>query len=156
MTAYIKTLRARIGHMKIVIPGVRGILVDDQRRLLLQRRADSGHWGLPAGVVDVGDSVLEALSREVQEETGLTVVRAELFGVYTDPRFSVTYPNGDEVQTFTVAFVVREWSGQLSADSDEVTDVGFFPLDALPENLWPIHRETIDDYRNFDGSPIVK
>ena len=156
MTDYIRTLRARIGHMKIVIPGVRGILVDDQQRLLLQRRSDTGHWGLPAGVVDVGDSVLEALSREVQEETGLIVVRAELFGVYTDPRFSVTYPNGDEVQTFTIAFLVREWSGQLSADSDEVTDVRFFPLDALPENLWPVHRETIDDYRNFDGSPIVK
>lgn len=156
MTDYIRTLRARIGHMKIVIPGVRGILVDDQQRLLLQRRSDTGHWGLPAGVVDVGDSVLEALSREVHEETGLTVVRAELFGVYTEPRFSVTYPNGDEVQTFTVAFLVREWSGQLSADSDEVTDVRFFPLDALPENLWPVHRETIADYRLFDGSPIVK
>jgi ADP-ribose pyrophosphatase YjhB (NUDIX family) len=142
--------------MRIVIPGVRGILVDEERRLLLQRRADSGHWGLPAGVVDVGDSALEALSREVREETGLTVERAEFFGLYTDPRFSVTYPNGDEVQTFTVAFLVREWSGQLSADSDEVLDVRFFPLDALPENLYPIHRETIDDYRNFDGSPIVK
>jgi ADP-ribose pyrophosphatase YjhB (NUDIX family) len=156
MTDYIQTLRARIGHMKIVIPGVRGILVDDQQRLLLQRRSDTGHWGLPAGVVDVGDSALGALSREVQEETGLTVVRADLFGVYTDPRFSVTYPNGDEVQTFTIAFVVREWSGQLSADSAEVTEVGFHPLDALPENLWPVHRETIDDYRHFDGSPIVK
>jgi 8-oxo-dGTP pyrophosphatase MutT (NUDIX family) len=156
MTDYIRTLRARIGHMKIVIPGVRGILVDEQRRLLLQRRADSGHWGLPAGVVDVGDSVLDALSREVLEETGLTVVRAELFGLYTEPRFSVVYPNGDEVQTFTVAFLVREWSGSLSADSDEVVDVRFFPLDALPDNLYPIHRETIDDYRHFDGRPIVK
>jgi 8-oxo-dGTP pyrophosphatase MutT (NUDIX family) len=156
MADYIRTLRARIGHMKIVIPGVRGILVDEQRRLLLQRRADSGHWGLPAGVVDVGDSVLDALSREVREETGLTVVRAELFGLYTEPRFSVVYPNGDEVQTFTVAFLVREWSGSLSADSDEVVDVRFFPLDALPENLYPIHGETIDDYRNFDGRPVVK
>jgi 8-oxo-dGTP pyrophosphatase MutT (NUDIX family) len=142
--------------MRIVIPGVRGILVDEERRLLLQRRADSGEWGLPAGVVDVGDSVLEALSREVREETGLTVERAELFGLYTDPRFSVVYPNGDEVQTFTVAFLVREWSGRLSADSDEVLDVRFFPLDALPANLYPIHRETIDDYRNFDGKPVVK
>ena len=156
MTDYIRTLRARIGHMKIVIPGVRGILVDEQRRLLLQRRADSGHWGLPAGVVDVGDSVLDALSRELREETGLTVVRAELFGLYTEPRFSVVYPNGDEVQTFTVAFLVREWSGSLSADSDEVVDVRFFPLDALPENLYPIHGETIDDYRSFDGRTIVK
>ena len=156
MADYIKELRARIGHMRIVIPGVRGILVDDQRRLLLQRRADTGHWGLPAGVVDVGDSVLDALSREVHEETGLTVERAELFGVYTDPRFSITYPNGDEVQTFTVAFLVPKWSGELSADSDEVVDVKFFPLDALPENVWPVHRETIDDYLNFSGVPIVK
>jgi ADP-ribose pyrophosphatase YjhB (NUDIX family) len=156
MADYIRELRARIGHMRIVIPGVRGILVDDQRRVLLQRRSDSGHWGLPAGVVDVGDSVLDALSREVLEETGLTVERAELFGIYTDPRFGVTYPNGDEVQTFTVAFLVRAWSGHLSADSDEVLDVRFFPLDALPENLYPIHRETLDDYRNFNGVPIVK
>jgi len=156
MADYIRELRARIGHMRIVIPGVRGILVDGKRRVLLQRRADSGHWGLPAGVVDVGDSVLDALSREVLEETGLTVGRAELFGVYTDPRFSVTYPNGDEVQTFTVAFLVHEWSGQLSADGDEVLDVRFFPLDALPENLYPIHRETLDDYLSFTGSPIVK
>jgi ADP-ribose pyrophosphatase YjhB (NUDIX family) len=156
VTDYIKALRTRIGHMRIVIPGVRGILVDEQRRVLLQRRADTGHWGLPAGVVDVGDSVVDALAREVQEETGLIVKRAELFGVYTDPRFSVTYPNGDEVQTFTVAFLVREWAGALSADSDEVTDVRFFPLDALPENLYPIHRETLDDYLRFDGTPIVK
>ena len=156
MTDYIRELRSRIGHMRIVIPGVRGIIVDQARGLLLQRRADSGHWGLPAGVVDVGDSVLDALSREVQEETGLKVERADLFGVYTEPRFSVTYPNGDEVQTFTVAFLVREWSGELSADSEEVTDVRFFPLDALPENLYPIHRECIDDYRHFKGVPIVK
>ena len=156
MADYIRELRARIGHMRIVIPGVRGILVDDQRRILLQRRSDSGLWGLPAGVVDVGDSVLDALSREVQEETGLTVERAELFGLYTDPRFTVTYPNGDEVQTFTVAFLVRQWSGRLSSDSDEVLDVRFFPLDALPEDLYPIHRETIDDYLRFDGAPIVK
>ena len=156
MADYIKELRARIGHMRIVIPGVRGIVVDPERRVLLQRRSDTGHWGLPAGVVDVGDSVLDALTKEVHEETGLTVKRAELFGVYTDPRFSVTYPNGDEVQTFTVAFLVHDWAGQLSADSDEVTDVRFFPLDALPEKIWPPHRETLDDYRSFSGKPIVK
>ena len=156
MADYIKELRARIGHMRIVIPRVRGILVDRDHRVLLQRRSDTGHWGFPAGVVDVGDSVLDALSKEVHEETGLTVERAELFGVYTDPRFAVVYPNGDEVQTFTVAFLVHQWSGELSADSDEVTDVKFFPLDALPEKIWPPHRETLDDYKTFNGKAIVK
>lgn len=153
---YIHELRKKIGHMRVVVPGARGIVLDETGRLLLQQRSDTGHWGLPAGVVDVGDSVYDTLCREVLEETGLTVRSADLFGLYTDPRFGVVYPNGDEVQTFTVAFLVREWSGNLSADSSEVRAVRFFRLDALPDNLYPIHRETIDDLRSFSGSPIVK
>lgn len=156
MPDYIRQLRARIGNMKIVIPGVRGLLFDDDGRLLLQKRGDFLNWGLPAGVVDVGDSALEALRREVQEETGIEVLRAAPFGLYSDPKYSVTYPNGDEVQTFTVAFLVREWSGTLEVDGVEAIDAGFFSLDDLPKPLYPIHVETIEDYRSFDGSFVVK
>ena len=155
MSDYINRLRDRLGHMKVVIPGVRGLLFD-VGRLLFQRRADFGNWGLPAGVVDVGDSALDALEREVKEETGLTVPSATPFGLYSEPRFSVTYPNGDEVQTFTIAFIVLEWSGELSDKDDEVLKVRFFPMDALPENLYPIHVETIEDYRAFEGSFVLK
>jgi 8-oxo-dGTP pyrophosphatase MutT (NUDIX family) len=156
MSGYINRLRERLGHMKIVIPGVRGLLFDEEGRLLLQRRADFGNWGLPAGVVDVGDSAVEALKREVKEETGLTVLSAAPFGLYSEPRFSVTYPNGDEVQTFTIAFVVLQWTGELSDGDDEVLDVRFFPMNALPADLYPIHVETIEDYRASNGSFVVK
>jgi 8-oxo-dGTP pyrophosphatase MutT (NUDIX family) len=156
MTDYIKQLRARIGHMKVVIPGVRALLLNDVGELLLQKRGDFLSWGLPAGVVDVGNSALDTLKQEVLEETGLTVVRAEPFGVYTDPKYSVTYPNGDEVQTFTLAFVVREWYGELACDGIEAIDVRFFPLDRLPEPMYPIHVETIEDYLRHDGGFVVK
>jgi 8-oxo-dGTP pyrophosphatase MutT (NUDIX family) len=73
------------------------------------------------------------------EETGLDVLRARAFGLYSDPKYSVTYPNGDEVQTFTVAFLVEEWRGELRVDDDEVTALRFFPLDALPNPIYPIH-----------------
>lgn len=142
--------------MKIVLPGVRALVFDHDGRILLQQRADFGSWGLPGGIVDVGDSALDALHREVNEETGLTVVRAEVLGIYTEPRFGVVYPNGDQVQTFAVAFIVRQWTGELSDDDDEVLDVRFFSLDELPKELFPGHRETLEDYRHFDGELVLK
>jgi 8-oxo-dGTP pyrophosphatase MutT (NUDIX family) len=67
--SYIRRLRTLIGNMKIVVPGVRAIVLDGKGRVLLHKRGDFGSWALLAGVVDVGDSALEALRREVREET---------------------------------------------------------------------------------------
>lgn len=156
MLDYVKTLRALIGNTKIVLPGVRALIFDARGALLLEKQTLFESWALPHGCVDVGESVLDALKREVKEETGLSIIEAEPFGVYTDPKYSVTYPNGDEVQTFTVAFLVRQWSGDLAVDGDEVAQLGFFPLSDLPEPIYPIHADTIEDYRAFDGRFIVK
>jgi len=156
MRDYIQTLRAAIGTMKIIVPGVRALLFDGRGRLLLQKQRLFDSWALPHGCVDVGESVLEAVKRETKEETGLEIITAEAFGLYTDPKYSVVYPNGDQVQTFSVAFVVREWAGELRIDADEVLELGFFPLDGLPEPLYPIHVETIRDYQQGPRRFIVK
>lgn len=156
MLDYIKMVRTMIGHTKIVVPGVRALIVDERGLLLLEKQALFGSWALPHGCVDVGESVFDALKREIKEETGLAVVRARPFGIYSDPKYSVTYPNGDEVQTLTLAFIVTEWAGELAADDPEVTELGFFPLDALPSPIYPIHVDTIADYETCDGSFIVK
>ena len=42
------------------------------------------------------------------------------------------------------------------ARRDEVSELGFFTLTELPEPIYPIHTETIEDYRTFDGRFIVK
>ena len=103
MLDYIKMLRGMIGKTKIVLPGVRALILNHRGEILLEKQTHFGSWALPYGCVDVGESALEALKREVQEETGLWVHRAEPFGLYSDPKYSVTYPNGDQVQTFTVS-----------------------------------------------------
>lgn len=156
MLDYIKTLRSMIGNTKIVLPGVRALMFDEQGRVLLERQAHFGSWALPHGCVDVGESAFDALKREVKEETGLSVVQAEPFGLYTDPKYSVTYPNGDQVQTFTVAFLVTQWSGEPSADGEEATELRFFPLGDLPDPIYPIHADTLLDYQNADGRFILK
>jgi ADP-ribose pyrophosphatase YjhB (NUDIX family) len=134
----------------------RGLLFDGAGQLWLEHQRHFGSWALPQGCVDLGESAEEALRREVEEETGLRVGEAELFGIYTDPKYSVTYPNGDEVQTFTIAFLARRWEGELRPDGEEVDELGFFALDALPEPLYPIHVETIEDYRRDAGRVVVK
>jgi ADP-ribose pyrophosphatase YjhB (NUDIX family) len=156
MLDYIGNLRKLVGHTKILIPGVRALIFDERQRLLLERQIDFDSWSLPHGCVDLNESALAAVKREVKEETGISIHRADLFGIYTQPKYSVTYPNGDEVQTFTIAFLVTEWSGNPVADQEEVSEVGFFPLDGLPEPLYHIHIETIEDYKGYNGMVIVK
>jgi len=145
-----------IGNAAVVIPGVRALVLNDRDELLLEKQRLFGSWALPHGCVDLGESALDAVKREVLEETGVEIVTARAFGLYSDPKYSVTYPNGDRVQTFTIAFVVDEWRGTLRADGDEVTELEFFPLDALPDPLYAIHVETIADYRDGNGSFIVR
>jgi ADP-ribose pyrophosphatase YjhB (NUDIX family) len=156
MLDHIGELRRLIGNMKIIVPGVRALIFDTKGQLLLEKQRLFGSWALPHGCVDLGESAADAMKREVKEETGIVVRSAELFGIYTDPKYSVVYPNGDQVQTFTMAFLVRKWEGMLVPDGDEVEQLGFFPLERLPEPIYPIHRETIDDYRVSTGEVVVK
>ncbi|RKN10176.1 NUDIX hydrolase [Streptomyces radicis] len=62
---------------------VAGVIIDDQDRALLIQRRDNGHWEPPGGVVEAGETIPDALAREVLEETGLKIATpAALTGVY--------------------------------------------------------------------------
>jgi 8-oxo-dGTP pyrophosphatase MutT (NUDIX family) len=156
---YIEHLRRHVGHERLLNPGVRAIIRDGAGAILLQRRGDFGSWGLPAGGMELDESLMQTLRREVFEETGLRVVRAMPFGVYSDPRYSTTYPNGDWVQPVTLAFHVREWTGEPRADGEESLDLAFFPLDRLPpdDRMHPSHLKTIRDFARYreDGAFVV-
>ncbi|MBB1243137.1 NUDIX domain-containing protein [Streptomyces durbertensis] len=62
---------------------VAGVIVDDHGRALLIKRRDNGHWEPPGGVVEPGETLPDALQREVLEETGIKIaLPATLTGVY--------------------------------------------------------------------------
>src|SRR3954452_16867087 len=73
----------------VVVPSVFVAVHDQDDRLLMVQRCDSGDWELPGGRVDVGESAVAAAQREVAEETGVVVHVTGLIGLYTDPGFIV-------------------------------------------------------------------
>ncbi len=83
----------------------------DAGEILLQRRTDTDMWGLPGGSVELDETAFEALKREVAEETSLAVLEAEPMALYCGPDQKFVFPNGDCVQCFAVAFIVRRWEG---------------------------------------------
>ncbi|OQK56226.1 hypothetical protein XM77_c11638 [Vibrio vulnificus] len=78
---YIKEVRSKIGTMPLLIPGVAGVILNENKELLLQQKSD-GTWSLPAGMIEPQESPVQALIREVREETGLAVKVDRLLGVF--------------------------------------------------------------------------
>lgn len=153
--SYLGQLRALVGNRRLITPAASGIVHDGAGRILLIQRSDNGHWGLPAGSQELGDSILDCLKREVREETGLEVEAATPFAIYSEPRYWFTNMYGNEHQRFTVAFRVDAWSGTLLTVTDETTDARFFARDELP-TLSATTLEALDDLAHFDGSLILK
>ncbi|HTU02375.1 MAG TPA: NUDIX domain-containing protein [Candidatus Sulfotelmatobacter sp.] len=124
---------------------VSAIIMDRDGRILLQRRSDNGRWGVPGGGVEIGENVRDAVVREIQEETGLSVEVVRLVGVYSDPTFQVVrYPDGNVVHYVSLFFQCRILGGEL-ATCDETLELGFFDPQSLPENVLHMHRIRIQD-----------
>lgn len=88
---YIRWIRSKIGHEKIILAFAGGCIFNDQGKVLLQRRGDSHKWGFPGGAIELGEAPEMTAVREAKEETGLEVSIGKLIGVYTDP--DIIYPN---------------------------------------------------------------
>ena len=115
-------------------------------RILLMRRSDNAHWGLPGGYVEPGESVESAAQREVREETGFEIEVGRLVGVYSDPRIQVIdYGDGRRVQAINLCFEALAGTQRELGTPDETLELGFFAVDALPQPFVPIHAIRLSD-----------
>lgn len=144
-----------LSKIELVRPSVSAVLPRGGR-ILLQRRSDNGLWGVPGGSLEKGESVTEAILREVREETGLRVEVVRLIGVYSDPAFQVVrYPDGKVVHYVTSFFECRILGGELSI-CEETLELAYFDPGNLPPDTVPIHRIRIDDYLAGDPKPFIR
>ena len=144
---YIQSIRKKVGKEKIILNFTCGIL-SQSGKILLQKRADKGTWGLPGGAIELGESAVEALEREFYEETGVKVTVKKILNVYT--KYSDSYPNGDEAQVITMLYLVKPENtvSNNSFVSDETLDLEFFDVSDI-KNIAIVnqqHRDMILDF----------
>lgn len=130
---FVQRLRASVGHAPLWLTGVSAVVIDDEGRLLLGRRADNGLWAVVSGILDPGEEPAVAAARETLEETGVQVEVLALTSVASSR--AVTYPNGDVAQYLDVCFWCRPVGGEAHVADDESLEVGWFAPDALPRPL---------------------
>jgi 8-oxo-dGTP pyrophosphatase MutT (NUDIX family) len=143
---YIQELRTQVGHRPIIMVGS-GILLLQENQVLLQRRKDNGLWGIPGGSLEPGESLEEAAIRETFEEVGLVIDKLALFKVYSGKDQFYVYPNGDQIYDVCVAYVSRDFHGELKADPEEVLDLAYFPVEKLPDDLNPLDKIILLDFQ---------
>jgi ADP-ribose pyrophosphatase YjhB (NUDIX family) len=74
-----------------LVVGSSAVTTDDEGRILLQKRSDSGNWALPGGTMDIGETFAQSAIREVNEETGFDVRIDRIIGIYSDPGHIFAY-----------------------------------------------------------------
>jgi 8-oxo-dGTP diphosphatase len=129
------------------ILGALAVAVDDDGRIVLIRRHDTGTWGLPGGMVDYGERVYETLGREIHEETGYRLREVtRIVGVYSEP------DRDPRAHSVCVLVAARVEAAPAAGDLDhlvnplETLEVRAFPPDALPAELAYDTRRMLDDF----------
>jgi len=143
---YILQLREHIGHRPLLMVGAAILILDEQNRLLMMKRSDSGYWGLPGGATEPGEVVEDAAKRETVEEVSLEVGEMLLFGVFSGPGLYYKYPNGEEVYNVTVVYTSRDWHGEVKLN-DEHTEWCWFAKDEIPEDVSPTIKPVIERFK---------
>lgn len=104
---------------------VKGIVIDDQNRILLARESDDA-WDMLGGGLDHGEDPIACLKREIQEETGLTVSK-----VWPEPKYFVTVHKASNNMYIANVVYQIELENLDFKPSDECQELRFFTLQEL-------------------------
>ncbi len=117
--------------------GVRVMMIKDGQVLLVRHTYTAG-WFMPGGGLKRGETLEQAARREAEEEVGAELKELQLMGAYTGFKDWKTDHN--------IVFICHEFTLNGKQDS-EIAESRFFKLDELPDELWPGHRNRLEEYR---------
>ncbi|MBR2761160.1 MAG: NUDIX hydrolase [Solobacterium sp.] len=135
MAEYMMELRKLVGHRPLLQCAASVIIENSNGEILLGKRTDNHKWGYAGGSIELGETIEDCACRELFEETGLIADELRFFMINSGEETHYIYPNGDEVYNVEVVYLCSKYHGTLAPQPDEIEELRFFPVSALPEAL---------------------
>ncbi len=139
---YVKRIRRYVGNQEIILNCAGGI-VENNGKILFQRRTDNNKWGLVGGLLELNETYLEAAIREIKEETGLIIRPKYFLGIYHN--HDMVWANGDRAHTIGAYYVFEITGGKLRID-EESYELKFCSKDEIPPLFASDHIKAIEAY----------
>jgi 8-oxo-dGTP pyrophosphatase MutT (NUDIX family) len=127
--------------------GVRAVVLDADNRVFLVKHSYVSGWYLPGGGVDHGETMEQAMRRELKEEGDIELTgEAVLHGIFLNSHVS----RRDHVAVYVVRHFRQD---RLPEPNREIIECGFFDTAALPAGATPGTRLRIAEV--LDGKPPI-
>lgn len=150
---YIENLRKELGHQPLILVRPSVAVINKFGEILLVQYQDRS-WGIPGGLMELGESVEECAKRELKEEIGIEVKNLKLINVVSGQQMYTKLRNGDEYYNVVIGYICNDFEGELNPDGIEVIDARFFKINELPEETNAFIKTQIHQYGNLIKSYV--
>ena len=131
-----------------------GVVLNERQEVLLVKHNRSG-WVFPGGQVEVGENVIEAVKREVMEETGVSIEVGELFCAASNTGTHPGYNGVKEIPTKLMLDFICTYTGGMPRPSDENSESRFVSREQALEMITaPAIIERYKAYLEYTGRPV--
>jgi 8-oxo-dGTP pyrophosphatase MutT (NUDIX family) len=130
-------LRKHVGSSPLIMVGACVLVFNDLGQILLQKRTDTGDWGVPGGSMEIGESFEETAERELFEEAGIKASSLKLVSVLSGKEMYFRYPHGDEIYNVLAVFEAEGIKGKPKINDEESLELGYFSLHKTIKGINP-------------------
>jgi ADP-ribose pyrophosphatase YjhB (NUDIX family) len=131
---------------KQILPAVAAAIFNDNDEILLQKRRDINKWCIISGHVEFGETIENAILREIKEETNINANIVRFIGLYSSPA-SQTYFYKDKTVQYITAYFEAKLEGEICSgfSNNETQELKFFKPEDIPEDLALINTNWLSD-----------
>jgi len=142
---------------KQILPAVAAAIFNDAGEILLQKRKDSNNWCVISGHVEFGETVEQAILREIEEETNAKATVVRFIGIYSSPE-SQTYNYANRTVQYITSYFEAKMTDTIvpGFSNNETTELRFFKPSDVPNDLALINSNWLQDAMSTTGKIFIR